>query len=60
MKMPTSIMTMIFRQKAAIEKLGHIPVNIQPWERDDDGLMYATSLLEQLENIHNEKEAEDA
>jgi hypothetical protein len=48
-----TILGMITKRKAEIEELGHSPVRMQPWEQDDDGLMYANSLLEQLEDIQS-------
>ena len=53
-----SIIKTIVERKVAITELGHIPVSIQPWEKDDDGLMYANSLLNQLEEIQEEDVAE--
>lgn len=48
-----SILEMIHQRKIKIRKLGGIPVNIQLWEEDDDGLMYANSLLDQLESLQS-------
>jgi len=48
-------MRMIIYFKQMIRDLGQIPNSIEPWELDDDGLMYANSLLEQLEEIQDDK-----
>jgi hypothetical protein len=45
------VFEMIINLKTKITQLGHVPVSMELWERDDDGSMYANSLLEQLEAI---------
>lgn len=52
--MKQSIITMITIRKAAIRQLGGTPVSMQQWEKDDDGLIYANSLLEQLEMLRED------
>jgi len=46
-------MQMIIYFKQMLRELGQIPRSIEPWELDDNGLMYANSLLEQLEEIQD-------
>ncbi len=48
-------MQMIIYFKQMLRELGQIPRSIEPWELDDNGLMYANSLLEQLEEIQDDK-----
>ena len=51
MKVSKSVSVIIESLKAKIVAKGSSPVQPQAWEQDDDGLMYANSLLEQLESL---------
>lgn len=51
MMVTKEISIMIEAMKLKLIAKGKVPVSPQIWEQDDDGLMYYTSLLEQLEAL---------
>ena len=48
-----TIAGMILDKRREVRSLGGEPVEREPWEEDDDGLMYANSLQEQIEGLRN-------
>ena len=52
-----SILKLIIQRQVWLENRGIRPVSIQQWEKDDDGLMYANSLLEQIEDTVKDEDS---